>query len=311
MKTLETQVSMKKIAYSICNLISTLIHPVIKLWSYFGGHSRVRILVYHRVCPLPKENGVEYYNVHPSSFADQIRFLTSNKYNVMSIDEVIELISSNRPIPKRSICITFDDGYKNNYTHVFPVLSSQRIKATFFLATSWIDNKNRFPWLRSDEELLEAERRSQDVSIPLCWSEVAEMDSAGMVFGNHSATHGDLSLMSLDQVRSDVLSGHRDLEAHVSRISRVFVCPFGVTPERGRQLKLLISELGYKGAIWGRVGSVGENTDPFDLPRISVYEGDSLEIFERKIDGAYDWLGIAQPIWSDFSRLIFKMRRSV
>ena len=76
-----------------------------------------------------------------------------------------------------------------------------------------------------------------------------------------------------------------------------FVSPFGVQGDIAKEVKKELRELGYVGAFLGKTGSVGPKSDPFDLPRLPVYEQDSLTVFRRKIDGAYDWLGIIQPFW--------------
>src|SRR6266704_297061 len=59
----------------------------------------------------------------------------------------------------------------------------------------------------------------------------------------------------------------------------------------------LLHENGYVGAFTGRTGAVGPTSDPFDLPRLTVYHDDSVAIFLRKVDGAYDWLMWFQTVW--------------
>lgn len=101
------------------------------------------ILVYHRVnndyfCP-------DGMNLSVESFESQIRHLKKN-YNLVSLEETIDFIREKSQIPRNSIVITFDDGYKDNYTNVFPLLKKYGIPATIFLSVGAIEEKKSM-WL--------------------------------------------------------------------------------------------------------------------------------------------------------------------
>lgn len=76
---------------------------------------------------------------------DLIVFFKQN-FDIISIAEAVSLINQS---PKKSygkyLVITFDDGYKDNYTQAFPILKKHNVPACFFIATSLIGNK-KLPW---------------------------------------------------------------------------------------------------------------------------------------------------------------------
>lgn len=100
------------------------------------------ILMYHRVAALP---GYAYpIVVSPENFRDQMR-LISGQYNPISLLDLAEALES-RSIPNRAVVVTFDDGYADNYTNAFPILTEFAVPATVFVASGYIDSGREFWW---------------------------------------------------------------------------------------------------------------------------------------------------------------------
>lgn len=294
---------LKKILYTLCHLISFTIHPFVLALAKLKYFRRLRILVYHRMCDLPEESGKEYFNVRPEAFSAQLNALKVEGYRIFTVDEVLDYLTQQKPFPPRSVCITFDDGYRNNYLNAFPLLKLYKFKATFFLATAYIGSNSRFPWLSADPKLSYAESIDNNISIPMSWSESKEMALAGMEFGNHSSNHLNFSTLSLGEIENEIYMAASTLSDQLQEASKVFVCPFGLNSNKAAQVVPIIKSLGYRGSIWGRMGAVNIYSNPHDLPRISIYSTDTLSVFKRKVHGAYDWMGQFQPIWSYLNSL--------
>ena len=106
--------------------------------------SQVAILCYHRVRPQ-KDVWLLPYLVTASDFENQIRYL-SKAYEILSLDKLVEYIYEGKSFPKKAVVITFDDGYKDNYTYAYPILKKYHAPATVFLTTGNIDNEDLFWW---------------------------------------------------------------------------------------------------------------------------------------------------------------------
>jgi len=111
----------------------------------WGSDPSWRILMYHRICnpedlSYPIQAGMY---VRPETFNAHCQFLKSNS-NVISVDDLILKLQNREKIPKKTIAITFDDGWKDNLENAFPVLKGAGIPATLFLPTSFIDTNNLF-----------------------------------------------------------------------------------------------------------------------------------------------------------------------
>jgi len=83
-----------------------------------------------------------YHNqISRCSFNWQVNYLKKH-YQVMSIEEVIQMIKEKKSLPDNVAIITFDDGFRNNYTVAYPILKKNNVPATIFLTTNYIDTEN-------------------------------------------------------------------------------------------------------------------------------------------------------------------------
>jgi len=105
-----------------------------------------RILLYHRVndLELPESSISDRLTVTTVNFRQQMKYLSEN-FNVMSLQEFVVSASKKDTIADRSVIVTFDDGYLDNYRFAFPILQEFKIPATIFLATDKIGT-GRYLW---------------------------------------------------------------------------------------------------------------------------------------------------------------------
>ncbi len=94
--------------------------------------SKLNIIMYHYVRDLknsryPNIKGLDY-----SLFKEQLEFLRKN-YNFVTVEEVIATFDEKIALPKNAALLTFDDGYIDNFTYVFPLLNKLKIQGVFFI----------------------------------------------------------------------------------------------------------------------------------------------------------------------------------
>jgi len=106
--------------------------------------SQVAILMYHRVVPQ-RDIWFLPYSITVSDFENQLKYLIK-QYTILSLDELVDHIYEQKPLPKKAVVITLDDGYKDNYRYAYPILKKYGVPATIFLATGYIDNGELFWW---------------------------------------------------------------------------------------------------------------------------------------------------------------------
>lgn len=94
--------------------------------------------MYHYVRPLKKSLYPEIKGLELDGFEKQIKFFQKN-FKILTVDQFFDSINENRTIPDNSILLTFDDGFKDHYLNVFPILKKNNIHGLFFPPGKIID----------------------------------------------------------------------------------------------------------------------------------------------------------------------------
>ncbi len=92
---------------------------------------KCKIIVYHYVRPLKTSSYPNIRGLELSLFEKQINYFQNN-FNFISVSELLDCIYNNTTLSENSLLLTFDDGYKEHFSHVFPFLKKQNIPAAFF-----------------------------------------------------------------------------------------------------------------------------------------------------------------------------------
>lgn len=117
------------------------------------------VLMLHRV-DMPDREGIwlnQHLKMSPDSLIEMIEYAQKHKCRFVSLDELCEAISRGKNA-RRLIALTFDDGYRDNYTNAYPILKKYNIPFTIFVSTDVINGKILYWW-----DVLEKIIRSNDV----------------------------------------------------------------------------------------------------------------------------------------------------
>jgi len=107
---------------------------------------RVTILTYHGV--IGGTSDYEYLNhnfISAESFDAQMRYVAEH-YQPIALHELVRFYREGRTPPRRSLAVTFDDGFANNFTVAFPILRRHRVPFTVFVTTSLLDVRGELLW---------------------------------------------------------------------------------------------------------------------------------------------------------------------
>ncbi|MCK4852906.1 MAG: polysaccharide deacetylase family protein [Bacteroidales bacterium] len=109
-----------------------------------------------------------------SAFAEDIKFIKNN-FNVLSLQEFLEINDKSGKFPERSLLITLDDGLAIQYDHIYPILKSYNIPATFFINNAFIDNRD-LHYERKKYLIIRRLIELQDISVEREISKVISQD---------------------------------------------------------------------------------------------------------------------------------------
>src|SRR5258708_606384 len=152
------------------------------------GGASYRVLCYHDVQEDVRWNP-DRYAVDSAQLVAQFAWMKDNGYRVVSLDDVIAAREGRRPLPAKAVVLTFDDGFRSVYTHVFPLLKLFNYPAIVALSGRWLD--------AAPGETVEYEGKQVARERFLSWEQIREMADSGLV---EMASH------SYDQPRNGHLS---------------------------------------------------------------------------------------------------------
>jgi peptidoglycan/xylan/chitin deacetylase (PgdA/CDA1 family) len=104
------------------------------------------ILMYHSVMPNPAQHADSLGGIIHSQteFRAQMELLARD-YKPVSLAEVVQKLNTTGSLPKRSVVVTFDDGYTDNYEVAMPILNQLGIPATFYITVDCVEHR-KLPW---------------------------------------------------------------------------------------------------------------------------------------------------------------------
>jgi len=207
----------------------------------------IPVFMYHTSSQNDPGALAELY-IKPSEFEKQIKYLSENGFTFCTFDDYYNLNDIKKPV-----FITFDDGYRKNYTEIYPIIQKYNAKITIFLIINSIDSE-------------------------LLTDMISEMSDSGLVkFESHTMTHPSLTAASANEARltAELLDSKIKIEEVTGKPVTALAYPNG-------EFNDLVKEETKKYYSFGLRKDLGmHNTDydPYEVRRIRVNRSTSIETF--------------------------------
>ncbi|MEW6101642.1 MAG: polysaccharide deacetylase family protein [Candidatus Omnitrophota bacterium] len=237
------------------------------LFNLIQSQHVVPILMYHQLVSV--SNPKYKLAVSADSFDRQMSFLRKYHYNVLSLEELGEMITKKKKIPPKTVAITFDDGYKDTYTLAFPILKKYNIPATLFIIVNEV-------------ERIQGDRVS--------WQDIKEMQASGLVIiGSHTIGPEPLvNIKSEQEIKRQIFDSKKILEEKLGRKVNTFSYPEGLF---NPAIRKMVIKAGYKVAVATNPGKNYPDDDIFALKRLRVSPtSDNLLVFWINTTGLYNFI---------------------
>jgi peptidoglycan/xylan/chitin deacetylase (PgdA/CDA1 family) len=252
-------------------------HPMARTLAQRGG---IPILMYHSISDDAPEDRDSYFatTTAPQVFHDQMQFLHSEGYRTITLSEASRQLESNtRPEIEKQVVITFDDGFEDFYLNAVPAMQRFGFTATMYLATDYVGKwTQRFKGRNC-----------------LTWSQVSELEAAGMSFGSHTVSHPQLYSIQMRQVENELRDSKKVIEDNLGHAIDSFCYPYAF-PEQDKDftsnVRQLLTHCGYSQGVCTIVGIAAPHSDRLFLPRLPVSSRDDSQFLRAKLEGGYDWL---------------------
>lgn len=252
-----------------------------------SGLDRIPIITYHSI-----DDSGSIISTPPALFRRQIATLSASGYQTLTLDELTEMTRRGEWPSRKSVILTFDDGFENFYTEAAAVLKEHSFTATVFLVTGkcggfndWSGNPADFPRTRL-----------------LSWGQVMELSELGIEFGSHTVNHPDLTMLNSTTRQHELNNSKDTIEDAIGKKVGSFAYPFG---NMTFAVKRAVEET-YTSACSTNLGRISPRSDLHCLERLDAYYLSNPKFFtgleSRWLDGYFSVRQILRDVRSMVGR---------
>lgn len=226
----------------------------------------VPIIMYHQV--KNTQLGKDVISLY--EFESDLKYLAENKYNTITMSDLIDYVYHDEPLPDNPIILSFDDGYLTTYKYVYPLLQKYNMKIVLSIVGKSVDDFTKV----HDENIGYAH---------ITWEQVKEMQNSGLVeIQNHTYNMHKVSCgrygcgqkynESLGNYKKSITEDIRLFQSHMEAMTNTlpttFTYPYG---KYNDNTEAIVRDLGYKATLSCQFGVNLINRDPdrlFGLKRM-------------------------------------------
>lgn len=227
--------------------------------------SSAPVLMYHAV---GNDEGVDWPKsliIRPGLFEAHLKYLSENGYTMVTVEELAARLENGESVYKY-VALSFDDGYKNNYSVVLPLLKKYNAKGSFFVINKDIGD-----------------------AIHMNETEIQQLIDAGMELGSHTYSHNPLAKIDEKYLVWEMDTSRYWLKKKFNGyIVRTLAYPNGSYDEKVIEAA---NKYGFYRALTGHIGVNTTETykkAPFEMYRVTVADDDNgIKGFEKRLHQAY------------------------
>lgn len=216
----------------------------------------VSILMYHMIGDMKNNSAV----MTEDNLRIQMQYLKDHGYHPITMQELYDYVTKGEKLPSKPVCITFDDGYLDSYTIVYPMMKEFGYPWTLFLITDDVGKSyNR-----------------------MTWEQLKEMaDSGAVTIANHTLSHPKLhNLPTRAEKENEIIGANKALKYHLGIDNLWFAYPYG---DYDDEVIDICKKAGIKLAVTTDAGRVHVGSYPYDLKRVYVGNNVSLARFMERL----------------------------
>ena len=175
-----------------------------RTWYWLPRRGFVALMYHHIGYTEPKDKQF-LFTITPQQFEKQLQFLQQRGYHIISQADLLHARQAGQSDICKSVLLTFDDGYADNYTALFPLLKKYQAHALIFLIIERIGTDGY-----------------------LTWEQIQEMQASGLVaFGSHTCSHRRLRSLSDEEIAAELTHSKQILEEKLGTAVVSFCYPYG------------------------------------------------------------------------------------
>lgn len=214
--------------------------------------SGIPVLMYHKVGDDKDNDAV----IREDLFREQMKFLKDNGYNPLTMEQLYEYVVNGAAVPEKPVVLTFDDGYADTYSIVYPIMKEYGFPATVFINPG-------------------------DIGTRLTWDQVREMHKNGITISNHGFQHIEMGQLSEVKQIENITKAQEALAKEVGIKDNPWFCyPYG---DKNEFTDSASKKAGIKMGMAMKSGWAHTGDNPYNILRVWVGNAVDIKHFEERI----------------------------
>jgi peptidoglycan/xylan/chitin deacetylase (PgdA/CDA1 family) len=240
---------------------------------FYFPSAKIRILEYHSI----STNGFEdQITISKEKIIKQFEYLKSNNYTTVWMSEMEELKNKKQRLAPKTVVLTFDDGFLDNFTELYPLLQQYDFKAVCFMVLGRIgqDADWNGEYVNANMKLMNKQQ-------------LLEIGSH-IELGYHTFKHDNYADLTFDEIEKDLQLCQEIIKKEQLKVFPALAYTYGgYYRKKGVNQKLFFELLKKNGIKYGlRIGNrinVFPMKNSYEVQRIDIRGTDSMEDFKKKV----------------------------
>ena len=212
----------------------------------------IPVLMYHKIGDDKDNDAV----IREDLFREQMKFLKDNGYNPLTMDQLYDYVVNGAAVPEKPVVLTFDDGYADTYSIVYPIMKEYGFAATVFINPG-------------------------DVGTRLTWDQIREMHKNGITISNHGFQHIEMGQLSEAKQIENITKAQEALAKEVGIKDNPWFCyPYG---DKNEFTDAATKKAGIKMSMAMKSGWAHTGDNPYNILRVWVGNAVDIKHFEERI----------------------------
>lgn len=228
----------------------------------------VPILMYHRIADVPGNRNA----LPPNKFESQLIYLSKNGYSTITMQMLYDYYIYGNPIPKKSVLLTFDDGYQDNFDTALPLLKKYKMSGVVFPISNWINKSN--DW----------ENFNNAATTTMSYESLIAWQNSGMEIASHTANHPFLAKCQSSDLKKELQESKSILEKRLHTPINFLCYPYG---SLNAEVISEVKQAGYIGAFAIFADAPIWKINIFALPRIPIQSHQKMWEFKFKVSNIH------------------------
>jgi peptidoglycan/xylan/chitin deacetylase (PgdA/CDA1 family) len=212
---------------------------------------------YIRVNPSASDSLGFSLSVTPADFGRQMDYLRANGFHALSMGDVVDAMEIGRPLPPRSVVLTFDDGYSDFATAAVPIIVAHGFTATTYAVPGFLGRPGY-----------------------MTTSQLQQAATLHMVVAAHTVHHVDLPRLGEAAAWAEIADSRHQLQQLTGQPVNDFAYPYGHFNSLDANL---VQRAGFRDAVTTYPGTLHTLGQRFLLPRVRVSGGETLDQFAASV----------------------------